>query len=509
MGPPRPIAQELIPAALSTYSPETGGSIRNSPTLALTLMLALTGGCYEISHPAKGYQVVENVLEAPIIAGKGASQNLLLAGFPWELSQIVDGEKFLFLKRLPFSAWECKGTGCATRLQVVTGKDVVIHHDERPGQDMHVCTADYVQTVGRVHCGERRAGESVLDRQLTTFIGDLPETSWEGDSFSRLTSGWHSWAQNNDPWHPAEEGLGAEWSESPWEGEPIVQTLSAAHNVDLGACSVFVPWKWEDRDPGLDPMLGPILGERGLAELTLDELDAARAESANANDMEDVVWFFDAFTNLWPRDIPSEFHYHVKESGQRQACLRSYFATNTELRARPSGWNIIAEGIVGGLAELFGVGDCRTHPMSVRFCGELGASDGAPMFSLDESSIVVEMEPYSRFKPSCNNSFVPLVKDGLADGVRKLTDAVITEQLSTLTADLPFEIRRIELTPSGAHLVVAEDYRDSQYAAMKLAGQLIGGDPGTLCRPELGDSDFTHLEREATVVSSSKRGVTR
>jgi hypothetical protein len=36
-------------------------------------------------------------------------------------------------------------------------------------------------------------------------------------------------------------------------------------------------------------------------------------------------------------DIPSEFHYHVSETGERQACLRSYFATNTELRARPSG----------------------------------------------------------------------------------------------------------------------------------------------------------------------------
>jgi len=94
-------------------------------------------------------------------------------------------------------------------------------------------------------------------------------------------------------------------------------------------------------------MIGPMLGDRGLAELTLDELDAARAESSNTTEMQDVAWFFDAFTNLWPRDNPSEFHYHVSETGKRQACLRSYFATNTELRARPSGWNIITEGIVG------------------------------------------------------------------------------------------------------------------------------------------------------------------
>jgi hypothetical protein len=476
---------------------------------ALTLLLTLLCGCYEISHPAKGYQIIDNVFEAPVIAGTGGTQNLLLAGFPWQLAEQVDQEKFIFFHRLPFSAWECKKTGCATRLQVVTGDGLVIYHGERIGQDMHVCTADYVQTVGRVHCRERRVGDLVLDRRRTTFIGDLPEASWEGDSFSRLTHGWHSWTQNNDPWHPAEDGIGAEWSEEPWTGKPVVGALQGAHSVDLGACSVFVPWKWEDRDPRLDGMIGPMLGDRGLAEFTLDELDAARAESASANEMQDVAWFFDAFTNLWPRDIPSEFHYHVKETGERQACLRSYFATNTELRARPGGWNIIAEGIVGGLAQLFGVGDCKTHPMSVRFCGELGASKGAPTFSLDESSINVEMEPYSRFKPSCNRNFVPLVKQGLADGVEKLTDAVITEQLTALTAGLPFEIRRIELTPSGAHLVLAEDYRDTQYAAMKVAGEALAGDPGLLCRPELGDSDFRHLDRESTQVSSPKRGVSR
>lgn len=80
----------------------------------------------------------------------------------------------------------------------------------------------------------------------------------------------------------------------------------------------------------------------------------------------------------------------------------------------------------------------------------LGERDGAPTFTLDESSVTFEMEPHSRFKPSRNRNFVPLVKEGLANGVEKLTDAVITEQLTALTAGLPFEIRRIELTPSGA-----------------------------------------------------------
>jgi hypothetical protein len=138
-------------------------------------------------------------------------------------------------------------------------------------------------------------------------------------------------------------------------------------------------------------------------------------------------------------------------TGERQACLRSYFATNTELRARPSGWNIIAKGIVGGL--------------------------------------------------------VPLVKEGLANGVEELMDAVITEQLTGLTAGLPFEIRRVELTPSGAYFVVARDYRDSQYAAMKLAGEALADDLGLLCRPELGDSDFVHLDREPMCVSIPKRGI--
>jgi hypothetical protein len=349
----------------------------------------------------------------------------------------------------------------------------------------------------------------VLDRQRTTFIGDLSDAPWESDFFSRLSGGWHSWAQSNDPWHPAEDGIGAEWSELPWAGETHEHTLRNAHNVDIGACSLFIPWQWENRDPRLDPMLGPMLGDRGLGELTLDELDEARADSANTTESEDVSWFFDAFTNLWPRDIPSEFHYHVTPEGERQVCLRSYFATNTKLRARPGGWNIIAEGIAAGLVELLGIGDCKTHPMSVRFCGALGADGGVPTFSLDESAVVVEMEPYSRFKPSCNRNFIPLVKEGLADGVRKLTDAVITEQLGTLTADLPFEIRRVELSPTGAHLVLAQDQEDPQYAASKLVGIAVAADAGLLCRPELGDRDFEHLALEARGFTVPKRGVTR
>ncbi len=472
-------------------------------------MLALICGCYEVSYPAKGYQFIDSVLDPPVLAGSGASQNFLLAGFPWEVVDEFDREQFFFFQRLPVSVWECNASGCATRLRVETGTGLVIHHPERFGQDMHVCTAGYIQTVGRVHCRDRRVDDTILDREKTTFIGDLPEASWEGDWFSRLTTGSHSWAQSTDPWHPAEDGTGAEWSEAAWTGEPVVESLERAHNVDLGACSLFVPWKWEDRDPRLDAMVGPMLGDRGLAELTLDRLDAARTRSANSNEIEEVAWFFDAFTKLWPRVNPSEFHYHVKETGERQACLRSYFAANTDLRGRPSGWNIIGEGIVAGLAELFGVGDCKTHPISVRFCGELGASRGAPTFTLDESSIVVEMEPYSRFKPSCNNNFVPLVKQGLTASVEKLTNAVITEQLTALTASLPFWIRRIELTPSGAHFVLAQDYEDMQYASMKLAGQALAGDSGLFCRPELGDSDFGHLAMESTRFSLPKRGISR
>lgn len=443
------------------------------------------------------------------MAGTGSKSNFLLAGFPWEVANRVDKAQFVFFDRLPFSAWECEGVGCATRLQVITDNGVVIPHSKRISQDMHVCTADYVQTVGRVHCGERRAGGEPLDRRKTSFIGDASDAVWEADYFSRLVSGYHSWTQTNDPWQPAEDGVGGEWSETPWSGEPLTRSLENAHNLDLGACSVFLPWKWEDRDPRLDPMIGPMLGDRGLAELTLDELEAAREASASTNEMQDVAWFFDAFTNLWPREIPSEFHYHVTGAGARQVCLRSYFSTNTELRTRPSGANVIAESIVAGFTALFGIGDCKTHPMSVRFCGELGTAAGAPQFTLDDSSVRVEMEPYSVFKPSCNNKFVPLVKEGLADSVEKLTDAVITEKLASLTSGLPFEIRRIELSPSGAYLVIAEDYNDRQYAAMKLAGVALADDRGVLCRPELGDSDFEHIPLSPYELTVSKRGITR
>ena len=327
----------------------------------------------------------------------------------------------------------------------------VIYHDERVGQDMHVCTADYVQTVGRVHCRDRRVGSNVLDRRRTTFVGDLPDCVM---GLGLLLAHYQRLALVGAKQRPMASSRRRERRRvdgDPEEREPTgsipakraqrrPRCLLDLHSMENGRTAIR----------GSIRCLGPMLGDRGLADVTLDELDAARAESSNTTEMEDVAWFFDAFTNLWPRDIPSEFHYHVRETGERQACLRSYFATNTQLRARPSGWNLITESIVGGLAQFFAIGDCKTHPMSVRFCGELGASEGAPTFTLDESSIRVEMEPYPRLKPSCNNNFVPLVKDGLAEGVRKLTGSVITDQLNTLTADLPFEIRRVELTPSGA-----------------------------------------------------------
>ena len=39
-----------------------------------------------------------------------------------------------FFHRLPFSVWECKGLGCATRLRVETGTGVGIFHAERFGK---------------------------------------------------------------------------------------------------------------------------------------------------------------------------------------------------------------------------------------------------------------------------------------------------------------------------------------------------------------------------------------
>ena len=104
--------------------------------------MTLLCGCYEISHPAKGYQIIASILEAPVVAGKGSRSNFLLAGFPWEVAGQVDQTRFLFLDRLPFSAWECGSRGCATRLRVTTENGGIIYHGERAGQDMHVCTAE-------------------------------------------------------------------------------------------------------------------------------------------------------------------------------------------------------------------------------------------------------------------------------------------------------------------------------------------------------------------------------
>lgn len=131
--------------------------------------------------------------------------------------------------------------------------------------------------------------------------------------------------------------------------------------------------------------------------------------------------------------------------------------------------------------------------MSVRFCGELGATDGKPTFTLDEASAHVEMEPYC-CRPKCNNSFIPKLKEGLEISMLELTSETITRQLEDLTRGLPWEIRRIETTAKGVYVVTAESDNDTQY--------------GGVCRPDLGTQGATQVERPTVSFVAPARGIT-
>lgn len=497
-------------------------------------MLALAG-CRELAEPEDGYIVVPHILSPVTIRTKGLEGEGWLKAYTnaneWEVIHVSPGGAFTYEQVLPTRVWHCSepdgSEGCVALLQAGDEKGY-LNASKREQGKFHVCTEGYLQKMGRKHCGERALERFVFpnatdpsDRvslSRTRTDGVLPDEyptpgdtyAWDGDPWSRLVSGSISFP-DLDHWHPpAESGPTSKWQERPHvPGErPIVTSENQNVSIDIGACSIFFPWQWEDRIPndfwGL--VIGQQTSERGFAEVMLDGI-IEHAEP-NSTLMVDAFLYMDALTNVVQRtDVSPEFHVSAG-SGARgsggdnevQICLRNYFRASNDIRESPDAWYRWDQAILSGFTSLFGIGDCKSHPVSVFYCGAIDLdAQGRGRFRIDPD-VRVAMEGYSVFKPSCNNKFIPAFKEGLAEGIRtagerNLSDA-IDQLVGGLRDSLGVEARALEPSPTGLYIVTAQSLEDPQYG--------IGN-----CLPDLEARDVVPVLQPALTKEYTARGITR
>jgi hypothetical protein len=514
-------------------------------SLIVALLSLGAGGCRELVEPDEGYIIIENILSPVRIKTKG------LEGAGWIRAYTTDGSwttvhlnpsgSFTFNDVLPFDAkiWHCDpangSQGCVALLQAGDEKGYLKVNGRAYGK-FHVCTVNYVQKMGRKHCGRRDfvkwdgAADESTTKELsyygTTLVqpNEFPDVDadylWRGDSMSRFVSGYHEWQSVNSWNPPSESETAGEWDEYP--GSLAQQALAFPGDtnisVDIGACAIFLPWEWKDRiqnsfwttaiglqtapiDANGDPIPNPdgTIG-RGLAELLLD---GVMQSSESRRELKiDVMLWLDALTGIYTRpDISPEFHFIVTEEGKRELCLKSYWNANNDIQSNPDAFYRLDQAIVSAFVSLFGIGDCKTHPMSMRYCGKIEIKNGKGAFTLDEDSIYIAMEPYSVFKPSCNNQFIPGLKNGFADGIKSAGALNMSDGMAQLTEALSdtlgVTIRRLEITPTGIYVVTATSTDDSQYGV------------GT-CLPDLESPNLTPvLQQKVLNRRHSSRGITR
>jgi hypothetical protein len=203
-----------------------------------------------------------------------------------------------------------------------------------------------------------------------------------------------------------------------------VTPLSDANfSVDLGACSIFFPWEWKDRLQGdllWTPSIGKATDNRGFAEMMLDEI--IKKTKPEEGVLRDVILFLDAVGLVKPRtDVSPEFHMsfgptsNVTIPGHNEVyiCLKTYFTVSNVIDETVDDWYRWDQGLLGGLVELFNIGECHERPASAFYCGSIGIGpDQQGYFSIDPD-VVINMQDYSVFKPLCNNQFIPKFKSYL------------------------------------------------------------------------------------------------
>jgi len=507
------------------------------------VFLAGAGGCDpELVAPKGGYLIVDNVF-SPVrihtsrLEGAGRLEALLPNG-AWTLIHFEPGGAFIFEDRLPTNVWHCSnpgGTeGCVARLRVAHDEGPVGFNAAFGTGIVHVCTANYVQRQGRKHCGVRdleRSSGTPEDQDVwlpaakslaaEQNIDPLYEGAfrWHGDPWNRLVWGTHEFKYtdaDSPPTGTAAEELSGTFYDYAWDPDApeVIVDLGVpsnadwkAYSMDLGACSFFIPWAWEDRldDAYYTAGLGAFLENRGLAERFIDEM-VDTTEPRWQTEVNALLWI-DGTAGIIPNESASpEFHYRLSEdSGEPQICFKQYFHASSDISPKPDHWYRFDQAIGALFLELLPfIGDCGLKNVAFRYCGTPRVQAGVGRFDIDPSSVHIAHQGYPWGKVICNNRFVPRFIDGVrqtfspgGEGATQI-DAGVALLVETLADTLGLDVRRMEISPRGMYLVTAESTSDPQYGM---------GD----CRPD--------LDREPTLPSASRptevgieyqaRGITR
>jgi hypothetical protein len=489
------------------------------PITLMSLALLLTGisSCQaRITSPSNGYLVVDNVFSPVTIKTaslKGAGWiEALLPGGPWTLIHFEPGGSFTYERPLPGYVWHCADPGghegCVARLRVGHDAGGVGNNPDFGKGIVHVCTANYVQRQGRKHCGSRD-----LERLSDAAF------SWRGDPWNRLVVGTHAFKHvdaDSPPTGTAADEVSGRFFDYRWdpENDPLAVDVGAvasarweAYDLDLGACSFFIPWEWEHRldDAYYTAGLGAALGNRGLAERFIDEI-VDTTEPVSQHEVNALLWI-DGVVGIVPNESASpEFHYRLSgDTGEPQFCFKQYFHASSDISAKPDHWYRFDQAIGAFFLELLPfVGDCGSKNVSIRYCGTPGISSGVGTFEVDQSSVHIAHQGYPWGKVLCNNEFVPSFIDGVhetfapgGEGASQI-DSGIAVLVDTLSEALDINVRRIEISPRGMYLVTAESTDDGQYGL---------GD----CRADLdrGPTLPTASRPTETHIEYGVRGVTR
>ena len=483
------------------------------PWIPLISAIAFVGvsGCRELIAP-KPYAAdvtVPHVL-SPVriktvdLEGSGWLKALKPGSSTWTTFFTAPAGAFEFNQVLPIDVWHCDPhEGCIAVLQAGDKEGAL--DTTNPYDRIYVCTEDYVQKQGRRHCGKRSIegatdyfhGEweiRALDNRRSVLAGDGPARNWDADGYSRFFMLAHSFDTSADPWEKPNEGDVAGWYQEASFGSvvPPLPFGGKIVNVDIGATSVFIPWAWKDRHQaspwtdliglktGVDADGASIVNEDGSIGFGLGELLVSGLQDTEAITQysQGVRKWWNTLTDIYPRpDRSPEFHFRV-DKGYRQMCLVQYMRASSKTNGKPDSWYRFDQGFAALWGQILGIGDCDTNNVKIRFCGRPVMLHGDVTFKVAASSVDVQFEPYRSIKKLCNNTFIPEFKKAMADVLVPTAEISVGEGLQILLESfreiLGVEIRRLEPTPTGMYLVLAEDIDDPQYG-------LIGE-----CLPDIG-----------------------
>ena len=473
--------------------------------VAMTVM-----GCRTLVSPANGYIIIPNVF-SPVeirtsdLEGAGWIKAMKPGKTSFEPIFIEPNGAFVYNEPLPGDVWHCADPGgregCVARLQVGDEKGVFPVFDVEDNA-IYVCTEDYVQKMGRKHCGRRefvswsfirgeqpevdtftlpkRASWGPVGREV--FTAPSPLYSFHGDPTTRLISGDATFPGADDYNPPPEEPDTGMWHEQPWTpGEPIIASVDESLYVaDIGMCSIFLPLKWEDRMNDLfSTAIGIFTEERGIAEILIDGMLEDDAPPTIRQEQDVFLWADASAVITTRKDVSPEVHFRLAPAINGQAALKPqlgvkvYMTVSNDLNSGIEDWYRWDQGFLSALASLFNIGSCKPHKASLMYFGEIGIKDGHGFFRTAKDP-VASVEDYSVFKPACRNTFVPKVTEGLKEGAQTAgaenfsagVDRLVQrlqEYVQTELKKPAFVVRDLVLTSSGIYVVTAKSISDPQY----------------------------------------------